>query len=130
MPSERLELAAVTASARILRRTLADRLTELEVNEDLAGDFALAVYEAFSNAVHHGTASPETLIRASLHFRRKQCCVTLLYPGDPFPTTTPQLPSAWATDGRGRYLMSVLSDHVDYEFENGLTRVRLVKRWD
>jgi anti-sigma regulatory factor (Ser/Thr protein kinase) len=130
MRSERLELAPVSASGSILRRTLTERLGQLQIDEQSAGDFALAVTEAFSNAVNHGTPSAEERILASLHFHREQCSVTLVYPGDPFPTHSPALPPQWATSGRGRYIMSTLSDHVDYEFADGITRVRLVKRWN
>lgn len=129
MVNELLELDAVTHSVRVLRRTLAERLAELQVDEQQVGDFTLAVCEAFSNAVYHGTASPEERIQACLQFWREQCSVTLVYPGEPFTPQPPALPSIFSTDGRGRYLMSVLTDQVEYEFENGLTRVRLVKRW-
>ena len=129
MGSERLELAAVNTSGSVLRRKVTDRLVQLRLDEQSAGDFGLAVTEAFSNAVSHGTGAPEAKIHASLQFRPGQASVTLVYPGDPFPTTTPELPSLWATAGRGRYLMTTLADQVDYEFADGITRVRLVKRW-
>lgn len=129
MQSERLELAPVTGSARILRRALTEGLDQQRVDEQSAGDFALAVVEAFSNAVHHGTSSPEARIHASLQFLRDECSVTLVYRGEPFPTTPPALPTIWATHGRGRYLMTVLADQVEYEFGNGVTRVKLIKRW-
>ena len=43
MQSERLELAPVTGSARILRRALTERLDHQRVDEQSAGDFALAL---------------------------------------------------------------------------------------
>lgn len=129
MDSERLELAAAASSATILRRTLAQKLNEQRVDEDDAADFTLAVVEAFSNAVRHGAASPECVILASLNFQSTTCSVTLDYPGEPFRTDAPRLPAAFSTGGRGRYLMTVLTDRVDYEFRCGMTRVRLLKHW-
>lgn len=128
MASERLELAAAAAGARILRRTLSEALARRQVDEQVAGDFSLAVWEAFSNAVVHGKPKPDTRIQACIQFMPDRCSVTLVYPGDPFNVTAPALPNQWSTGGRGRYLMATLLDELDYSFEDGVTRVRLVKR--
>lgn len=129
MASERLVLAAAAAGARMLRRTLSEGLARRQVDEQVAGDLSLAVWEAFSNAVLHGSPQPDARIEAHIQFLPDRCSVTLVYPGEPFALTPPSLPGPWATGGRGRYLMAVLLDEVDYTFESGFTRVRLVKRF-
>jgi anti-sigma regulatory factor (Ser/Thr protein kinase) len=128
MRMERLELATDSCGARVLREHLTERLAELRADEQAVVDFALAVSEAFSNAVNYGDAARGQVL-AALHYGRSYCAVTLSYPGDPFPLAAPTLPEPDATRGRGRYLMQRLSDQVEYEFDAGMTHVKLVKTW-
>jgi serine/threonine-protein kinase RsbW len=116
-------------SGRTLREALARLYREFGVNPDAADDFTLAVSEAFSNAVRHGGGDRASLIEAAIAISAQSCQVTLRYPGEPFPLTPPTLPGDAATNGRGRYLMSVLADSVEYEFGEGVTRIKLTKRW-
>jgi len=124
-----LELQAVPASARTLRERLAESLATFCVDQDAAGDFALAVTEAFINAVEHGVRDPRERVSATFRVDRRSGMLELHYAGEPFDTAATPLPPADAITGRGRYLMDVLTDRVEYQFRNGMTRVRLVKHW-
>jgi anti-sigma regulatory factor (Ser/Thr protein kinase) len=126
---ERLTLPADQASGREVRQALADLYRRCGVPGDRGDDFSLAVSEAFSNAVRHGTCAEEDEIDVCLEMSAEGCCVTLSYAGEPFTLDSPGLPHDTSTNGRGRYLMSVLADAVEYEFAQGRTRVMLSKRW-
>lgn len=126
---EHVTLPVEVASVRSLREMI------LRVCGDVCGDhravedFALAVSEAATNAIRHGTAKSHDSLTASIRATPKAGSVRLDYPGDPFPAEPPRLPGDECTNGRGRYLMYRLADRVEYAFEHGRTRVELRKRW-
>jgi anti-sigma regulatory factor (Ser/Thr protein kinase) len=127
-----LALTPDFGSARLLRAALKDLCARSTVDEDAAIDFELAAVEAFNNGVRHGN-HPQTntaTIQACLAITHTSAALELRYPGAPFNTTTPPLPDPLAGHGRGRYLMDLLTDRVEYEFQDGQTRVRLVKQWN
>ena len=129
MTTEQLALQAEMSNVKVLRQELLRLCRDYHVNEDAAGDLALAVSEAFTNAVRHGTGRPDALIEASIRVSPAECDVSLYYPGNPFQTPPPRLPDCHATGGRGRYLMSVLVDRVQYRFHDGMTEIELHKSW-
>jgi anti-sigma regulatory factor (Ser/Thr protein kinase) len=126
---ERLSLPADQASGRDVRQALTTLYQRCGVPGDPGDDFSLAVSEAFSNAVRHGACAEEDEIDVCLEMSAEGCRVTLSYAGEPFALDAPGLPHDTSTNGRGRYLMSVLADAVEYEFGQGRTRVVLSKRW-
>lgn len=127
-----LQLTPDFGNARLLRAALQDLCAHTTVDEDAAIDFELAVVEAFNNGVRHGNHPQTTTpsIRACLEISRHSAALELCYPGAPFNTATPPLPDPLASHGRGRYLMNLLADRVEYEFQDGQTCVRLTKQWD
>jgi anti-sigma regulatory factor (Ser/Thr protein kinase) len=125
----RLNLDADLSAIRVLRQTLLRLCAEVQANEEAAGDFALAVSEAFSNAVRHGTRKADSRVEVCIHADPNSVRVRLDYPGEPFHLDEPALPDPASTGGRGRYLMSVLADEVSYHFAGGMTQMALVKRW-
>lgn len=126
---ETLRVPLEFSGARQLRQALGRLAGPWSVGEEPLDDFSLALTEAFSNAVRHGTGGPGDVALVDLSVGPQQFQATLDYPGRPFPLRLPQLPEGLATGGRGRYLMRALCDDVDYEFSDGRTRVRLTKRW-
>jgi serine/threonine-protein kinase RsbW len=126
---ERLALPAEMASGAGLRRALRHLYDRFGLDNEAAEEFILAVSEAFSNAVRHGTARPDQFVETWIRVSAEGCRVTMQYPGEPFPVRPPQLPEHTSTNGRGRYLMSLLADRVEYEFADGMTRVKLSRRW-
>lgn len=126
---ERLVLPAEQASAHLVRRRLLRLCAVCAVDEEAAGEFAIALTEAFSNAVLHGAGPGGGDVEARVRLNRTLGHVILEYPGEPFETKAPRLPDATATGGRGRYLMRCFADEVRYEFAGGRTCVTLVRRW-
>ncbi|MCC2672042.1 MAG: hypothetical protein K0Q72_4514 [Armatimonadetes bacterium] len=126
---QRLSLDADLSAVRSLRQTLLRLCQEVRADDEAAGDFALAVSEAFANAVRHGVRNAAGQVEVALWVDGECARVTLRYPGEPFPLDKPTLPDPASTGGRGRYLMSVLADAVDYRFVDGITRMELVKHW-
>lgn len=127
-----LHLTPDFGNARLLRAALQDLCSRSTVDEDAAIDFELAVVEAFNNGVRHGNHPQANTpsIRACLQINRTSAALELWYPGAPFNTSAPPLPDPLASHGRGRYLMNLLADRVEYEFQDGQTCVRLTKQWD
>ena len=131
-PAQYTEHFVVTAelkSGRTLREALERAYRRITVETEAAQDFTLAVSEAFSNAICHGCSQPADQIKVWLTVCAEYGQVRMEYRGDPFHLTAPCLPDDGSTNGRGRYLMQILADQVDYEFADGWTRARLRKTW-
>jgi anti-sigma regulatory factor (Ser/Thr protein kinase) len=124
-----LTLAADVAAGRDLRRLLTQLCDQTAIDEQSMGDFVLAVSEAFSNAVRHGVSSATDRVKATVEINATSGRVVLTYPGDPFPLDEPRLPDPASTGGRGRYLIKLLVDRVDYTFSAGVTHAELWKQW-
>lgn len=124
-----LHLEADLSAARVLRQAVIALCEQAQADEAAIGDFALAVSEAFSNAVRHGVGTRQARIEARVEVSGDGARVCLRYPGEPFALDEPYLPAPDATGGRGRFLMSVLTDQVQYHFERGMTQATLTKGW-
>lgn len=124
-----MELDAELYSAAELRHLLREMCAKSAVDEDSAGELELAAVEAFNNGVQHGVQPGCGRIRACVCVSDQAGAVELQYPGAPFDPTPPRLPDPLAQRGRGRYVMTALTDRVEYEFRDGLTWVRLHKHW-
>lgn len=127
--SKNLSLPIEQASGRLLRASLAQLWESFGVDRQAGEDFCLAVSEAFSNAVRYGKGRPEDRVEVTVEMSVRECRVVLEYPGEPFVAGPPALPAEYATNGRGRFLMCALSDHVEYRFSGATTCVILLKRW-
>lgn len=126
---QQLTLDADMAAGRELRRLLVQLCGQIPVDEQSVGDFALAVSEAFSNAVKHGMRSRPGNVEATVEITPTSGRVVLEYPGEPFALDEPCLPDPGSTGGRGRYLIKLLVDRVDYTFTAGITQAELWKQW-
>lgn len=124
-----LNLEANLAAARVLRLAVLTLCERVQADDTAAGDFALAVSEAFSNAVRHGVGTRKACIEALVVVSDQEARVCLRYPGEPFPVDEPCLPAPDSTGGRGRYLMQILTDGVLYHFDRGMTQATLIKQW-
>lgn len=125
----RLTLDADVAAGRDLRRLLVQLCDQVAIDEQAVGDFVLAVSEAFSNAVRHGVRSAAGRVEALVEITATAGRVVLTYPGEPFTLDDPRLPDPASTGGRGRYLIKLLVDRVDYTFNAGMTHAELWKQW-
>ena len=117
--------------ASVVRQEVRQMLEVIGIDADAIEDLMVALGEAFSNAVIHGTGtrSDEVLVSgaASAHHTGAgyHVALELCYPGEPFDTTPPDEPTVDQLTGRGRYLMEMLMDAVAYTFPQGETIVRL-----
>ena len=127
--SEHVVVTAELKSGRAIREALERAYRCVTVETEAAQDFTLAVSEAFSNAICHGCSKPTDHINVWLTVCAEYGQVRLEYRGEPFHLSAPCLPDDGSTNGRGRYLMKILADQVDYEFAGGWTRARLRKSW-
>ncbi|MBI3911701.1 MAG: ATP-binding protein [Armatimonadetes bacterium] len=120
-------IPAVAAATPEVRRRVVHTAQRMGAMNGSAEELGLAVTEAWSNALQHGTAHPGDRIRLQIWVSRHRVTVQLTYPGEPFPVFPPTLPPPSCLRGRGRYLMEHLADRVRYTFEHGHTEVRLEK---
>lgn len=129
MFDHQMELAANLSEGRPLRKAVRDLCEKAGIADEAASDFLLAISEAFSNAVRYGTTPEEEPIRVRVTVSRIEARLWLEYAGDPFPQDPPRLPDIQSTGGRGRFLISRLTDGADYQFADGKTQLHLFKRW-
>src|SRR3954452_25358761 len=92
-------------------------------------EISLAVTEAVSNAIRHGSPAGEPdQVDLDVEQKGPRLVVTGRDHGPPFHPPTPPLPdpATVAEHGRGLFLMHVLMDQVQFE-ANGGTVVRMTK---
>jgi len=128
--SSHVHLEAVPQSARELRRAVRESAAIVGFNGQSLFDLLIGTGEAFTNAVRHGSDAANGGIEVRISASRAEIAVSLEYGGESF---THEIPEASELQngpggGMGRFLMYELLDHVDYEFKDGCTRVRMLKR--
>jgi len=111
-----------------MRGAVGARLDRLGASPEEAADMTLAVSEAFNNAICHGSMRSDDQLWMAVEAEDAEIVVTFEYKGVPFPLAPPRLPGPHQPNGRGRYLMEQLADHVSYLFEDNWTQVELRKR--
>lgn len=123
-----LELPASSQSTRELRSRLEALCESNAVAPAVQQELAVAVTEAFTNAVRHGSVCESDQIRVEVRVVRGTLKVRLVYPGQPFEPNAASLPDQDSVNGRGRFLMQRFCDDVSYSFDGGLTQVDLIRR--
>jgi anti-sigma regulatory factor (Ser/Thr protein kinase) len=120
---------ADVACGSLVRRQIQDLATEACMSPGDTADLILAVSEAFNNAVRHGTSRPGDMIELSADIRRGKAVIEMRYRGERFAVLPPELPPPTASSGRGRYIMAMLLDQIEYQFDTPWTVARLVKHY-
>ena len=117
-------------SSRAIRKVVSDNATQAGFDPDALADLLLAVGEAFTNAIRHGDACKEGGVTAEIIASPVEVTVILEYAGKSFCHKIPCLSEAvnLSGGGLGRMIMYSVLDEVNYEFRNGYTIVRMVKR--
>jgi anti-sigma regulatory factor (Ser/Thr protein kinase) len=128
-PGERFDVPADLAYGTAVRRQIQSVATDHCMSPADTADLVLAVSEAFNNAVRHGTSGPDDLIQFSVQIDRGKAAIELRYLGEAFEAGVPELPPPTSSSGRGRYIMAMLLDRVEYRFDPPWTTVRLVKSY-
>ena len=93
-------------------------------------EISLAVTEAVSNAIRHGSPAGEAdQVELGATMEGSQLVVTVHDHGPPFQPSPPPLPdpATFADHGRGLFLMEQLMDEVQFDHDDG-TVVRMSKK--
>jgi anti-sigma regulatory factor (Ser/Thr protein kinase) len=126
--AQRLCLPPLLESAGSVRCAVSGALTALGASPEETADMALAVSEAFNNAICHGRMGRGDQLWMATEVVGTELVVTFEYKGEPFRLVSPTLPAPHQSNGRGRYLMEQLADRVSYLFEDHWTQIELRKR--
>lgn len=113
-----------------VRERVDDFLRPYGLTPDELDAFKVALSEAFSNAVCHGSPlGPRNRVHLRCEVAGNRLAVQITDEGGGFLPTRIALPEfeEWKTSGRGLFLMEALVDQVEFELVPGGTRVRLVK---
>jgi anti-sigma regulatory factor (Ser/Thr protein kinase) len=121
-------LPPLLESAATVRGAVSGALAALGASPEEAADMALAVSEAFNNAICHGGMGRGDQLWMVTESVGTELVVTFEYKGEPFALSSPTLPPPHQPNGRGRYLMEQLADRVSYLFEDHWTQIELRKR--
>ena len=104
-------------------------------SEELCRKLELALVEACTNAVQHGSKASSALVRVTMEMDDQEIRTVVQNQGEPFDFDTKATQDPGALDlenlplgGRGIPLMRQLTDFASYEHENGITSVTLVQR--
>lgn len=144
MPFERQKIMSVPPGSRVfesdypaepqvvhqVRERVEDFVCPCGLSADELDALKVALSEAFSNAVCHGSPlGPRNRVHLRCETDGKRLVVQITDEGGGFLPTRIALPEfeEWKTSGRGLFIMQELMDAVDFEVVPGGTRVRLVK---
>jgi serine/threonine-protein kinase RsbW len=114
----------------VVRERVDEFARPLGLTEDEMDAFRVALSEAFSNAVCHGSPlGPRNRVHLRCESDSGKLSVQITDEGGGFVPTRIALPDfeEWKTSGRGLFLMHELVDQVEFELVPGGTRVRLIK---
>lgn len=132
IPSDRdycFELPGVPDTCRRVRNEVAAFARGMGFSDTGVDDIKLAVGEAVSNAIRHGSVCDDS-IEVKCHNHNDALRVTLRYPSTEFDPDSipPPTYSSAPEGGMGIYFMKLVMDHVDYEFQDGFTALTIEKK--
>jgi len=127
-----LELPAAPASLSRMRGEVCDILEPLHLTESVQFDIRVAVGEALSNAIRHGSPRGEgDEVGVSVTAYADRVALTVSDRGGGFDGDATCDGDPYAPSGRGVMFMRALMDHVEFcRVPGGGTSVILVKRLD
>ena len=117
----------------ILNHTITELGDYLKLEDEVIDALAIAVIEAGTNAIQHGSPNPPTdAVEFAFEVSAREVNVTVRDQGPGFeidddpspPTEGDQL---FDSRGRGIFLMRSFMDTVDFDFSTGGTTVTLIK---
>lgn len=133
------EVISLRIPSRLEHLALLDRVTQsicerLEFDEDICSQVSMSVIEAGTNAIQHGHhKDPTKMVDIQFHLRPGTLEVEVQDHGKGFDVghvagdvTSPE--HLFDARGRGIFIMRSCMDSVEFDFTNGGTRCRLVKR--
>lgn len=126
------ELPASSSSLAQMRAEVSDMLEPLPLSEAARFDVRVAVGEALSNAVRHGSPRGEgDIVGVTVSAYADRVIVTVADRGGGFDGQAPHGGDPYASSGRGVMFMRALMDDVEFRrLPEGGTEVVLVKHLD
>src|SRR4051812_11068196 len=126
--SEGLSVPTTAASAPLVRQFVRSAAVRRGAPADWIDELIIAINEAFSNAVRHGTGTQTDDTTVAVEVTDQGLVVSLTYRGEPFDVGQRELPDdIFQHSGRGRFLMRQLLDQESYRFHDGRTTLRMFK---
>lgn len=127
--SQMIQLPAAPASLADARQEICDLLVPLDLNESTLFDIRVAVGEALSNAVRHGSPRGDRdVVLVSVAAYQDRVVLTVTDTGSGFDGTPSDSRDPYAASGRGVMFMRALMDQVEFSpLPGGGTSVTLVK---
>lgn len=124
-----MELPANSASLARMRSEVCETLEPLGIPEATRFDIRVAVGEALSNAIRHGSPQGEgDTVEITVSAYPDRVALRVLDRGEGFDGESHSDGDPYASSGRGVLFMRALMDHVDFEcLPQGGTAVTLVK---
>lgn len=109
-----LQLRREAASVPLARRLLRDAMASAGVDNEVAYELSLALSEACSNAVEHGTGEQSKAYCVTAYLVGDKCRIEVADSGPGFRPTArrPRSRPAESEGGRGLFLIESLADHV------------------
>jgi anti-sigma regulatory factor (Ser/Thr protein kinase) len=124
----RLCVPTTAASAPRVRQFVRAAAIRRGAAPEWIDELVIAVNEAFSNAVRHGSGTALDDTVATVDLTDQGLIVQLVYRGDPFDVEDRELPDdVFQHSGRGRFLMRELLNGETYRFHGGMTTLRMSK---
>ena len=117
---QRLEIASKTESLHLVEKFVDDFSTSCNIDHDVYGNLLIATLEAANNAITHGNKLDENK-HVEIVFSMEEDRILLTvkdegpgfdYKNIPDPTSPENIENM---SGRGVYLMSKLSDEIEFE---------------
>jgi anti-sigma regulatory factor (Ser/Thr protein kinase) len=126
----RLGVPTTAASAPLVRQFVRSAAVRRGAPPEWIDELVIAVNEAFSNAVCHGSGSAGDETLTAVEMTDQGLIVELDYRGEPFDVEERELPDdVFQHSGRGRFLMHELLDSETYSFQGGMTTLRMFKHF-
>ncbi|MRR12459.1 ATP-binding protein [bacterium] len=124
-----IQLNAAPASLADARQEICDLLTPLDLQESMLFDIRVAVGEALSNAVRHGSPRGEAdVVLVSVAAYADRVILAVTDTGTGFNGYAADTGDPYAASGRGVMFMRALMDQVEFvPLPGGGTSVTLVK---
>lgn len=127
--SRSIELPAQSSSLSGMRSEVCEMLEPLNISEQTEFDIRVAVGEALSNAIRHGSPGGEgDIVSISVTAHADRVVLVVSDKGYGFDGQLDRNGDPYAASGRGVMFMRALMDHVDFvRLPEGGTAVTLVK---
>ena len=113
---------------RVIERAIDELTANNNVNQDYYGNIMVSVLEAVNNAIVHGNKlNPRKVVEIEIYFKDDFLEVTVKDEGKGFnphiipdPTSPENIQNI---DGRGVFIMSKLSDHIEFNEKGNVVKL-------